>query len=163
MKNKLISPEAIKLLHYRIEQELLSSAIYKQMSLYFEDIGMTNASKLWSKYSDEEKTHSEWAMTYLLSHNIQPEIPTIEAPESTFTGFEDIVTKTLIHEQEISSQTIDLAKKALDMSDFLLFGLAQKYNNEQTEELMKVYDLVSISKLSKDSLIIDSYIKENFL
>ena len=56
-----------------------------------------------------------------------------------------------------------LAKHALDEGDYNLLTLANKFNEEQIEELNSIYDLIDILKLSSDKLIIELYIKENIL
>ena len=67
----IISEKIIQLLNYRIQQEEFSSRLYLAMSVWLDFKGYFGASKLWKKYSEEEKAHSEWAYKYLLELNIK--------------------------------------------------------------------------------------------
>lgn len=162
-KNPLITQAAIDLLNFRIEKELSSAYLYQAMSLYLQDMGMINAAKLWDKFYHEEQKHAQWAVDYLISLNQIPILEDIEASDQKFDGFADVVEKTLQHEILVSHQCNELAIKAIEMKDPMLLSLAQKYNDEQIDELNKSFDLRSISKLSQDMLVIDNYIGENFL
>lgn len=163
-KNKLISEEAIKLLTYRIQQEELSARLYESMSLYLNDKGYINSSKKWKEYSDEEMKHAGWSKSYLLDFGIQPELDDLDAPVNKFEGLPDIINKSYAHEVDISIQCQEMAKKALQMGDFMLFSLAQKYNAEQIEELGKLQtakDLLETFGTEKHTLLLlDSHINE---
>lgn len=163
-KTKLISEEAIKLLNYRIQQEELSARLYESMSLYLNDKGYINSAKKWKEYSDEEWKHSGWAKSYLLDFGYQPELDDLEAPIYTFDGLPDIINKSYDHEVEISRQCQEMAKKALEMGDFMLFSLAQKYNAEQVEEVGKLQtakDIMETFGTEKHTLLLfDSHINE---
>lgn len=164
MKNKLISEEAIKLLNYRIQQEENSARLYESMSLYLNDRGYINCAKKWETFATEEWNHAKWTKEYLLSFGVQPELDDLEAPTYIFDGLPDIINQTFDHEVMISEQCSELAKKALEMNDFMLFTLAQKYNKEQVEELEKAQTLKDIMETfgtDKHTLLLfDSHINE---
>ena len=164
MKNKLISPEAIKLLHTRIEQEELSSRLYEQMSLWLNNAGYINSAKKWKEFALEEMEHSSLAKTYLLSFGILPELPDLDAPVTDFKDLPDIIQKTYDHEVMVSEQCLELTKKALEMNDFMLFSLGQKYNKIQVKEMEEVTTLTDIMKTfgtDKHTLLLfDSHINE---
>lgn len=146
-KNPLISDECIKYLNYRIKQEELSSRLYLAMSMYLENVGYFGAAKAWKKDADDEMTHANWAREYLLSLGIQPITPALEAPIQSFTGLPDVILKTYDHEVIVTKQINDLGKDAMAKSDFLLFQLVMKYQNEQIEEMNKVTNLKDRLKL----------------
>lgn len=133
-KNPLITPEAIKLLNYRIEQEEYSSRIYLSMSMWLNNEGYTGAAALWRKYSNEELSHADWARTYLLSFGIQPNTPKLDAPTQIFKGLPDIIKQSFEHEIIVSKQCKDLASKALASADHIMYDLALHYLKEQVEE-----------------------------
>lgn len=160
---ELISKKTIELLNYRIQQEQYSSKVYEQMTLWLKDEGYLGMAEVWEMFYKEELTHAEIAKDYLLSFNIMPELMVIEEPANVFTSIEDIINKTYEHEVMVTKQCLELSKHAMSESDFNLFTITQKYNAIQVAEMDEVNDLVSILKLSSDKLIIDNYIKENFL
>lgn len=139
-----LSSTIIELLNFRINQEEQSSRLYKAMSLWLEDKGYFNAAKLWSKYSDEEIKHADWAREYLLSFNIRPETRPIETVMNEFTGLDEVIYKTLDHEIMVANQCKELAKVSQSEGDTLTYTLAHKYCSEQVEELKKSYDLVNL-------------------
>lgn len=143
-QSKMLSPKIIELLNFRINQEELSSRIYKAMALWLEDKNYEYSAKLWHKYSSEELKHAEWAREHLLSFNIRPETRPIESVPQNFNGLDDIIYQTLDHELLISNQCKELTKAALEESDFWTFELGNKYNAEQIEELNKSYSLVNL-------------------
>ncbi len=132
-----ISNKAIEFLNFRILQEESSSRIYKAMSVWLSFHGFAGAEKLWSKYSEEEQKHADWAYEYMLDLNVKPCIPALSAPEEEFDGLVDIIQKSYDHEVDITNQCKALAAEAFKEGDYLLFQLAQKYNGEQIEELAK--------------------------
>lgn len=138
----VISEKMIELLNYRIQQEEASSRLYLSMSLWLDINGFFGAAKTWKKYSEEEKNHADWSYKYLLDLNIKPTIPALEQPEADFKGLPDIIIRSYKHELEITRQCQEFAKEATEDSDFMTFGLAQKFLAEQVEELAKTNSLV---------------------
>ena len=161
---RLLSDETIAILNYRIEQEQYSSRIYEQISMWLENEGFNNLSKLYKKYASEELGHADWAKTYLLSYDITPSLHPLKTPleECTCSNIKEILDLTLKHELEVTSQCEALTKFAMETSQFNLFSLGRRYNAEQIEEIEKATTLVSLYKHSKDDLIFDSYIGENY-
>ena len=86
--------------------------------------------------------HAQWAKEYLLDMGIQPIIPALPKPEQTFGGLSDIIKKSYDHEILITTQCNELAREAMKNGDHLLYQLANKFLQEQQEELGKVQTLV---------------------
>ena len=133
-KKNLITKKTINLLQYRIQEEENSSRIYLSMSLWLENEGYKNASKLWKKYSIEENNHADWARKYLLSFGILPQTLQLKKINSSYKGLPDIIKKSFNHEIEITKQLTILATHALSTKDHMLYTLAEKYLSEQIEE-----------------------------
>jgi ferritin len=136
-KNPLITDDCVKMLNYRIEQEDYSSRVYLAMSLWLDDKGYVNASKLWKKYSDEERAHADMAREYLLDLGIRPITPLLNQPVQEFSGLPQIIKDSHEHEAEITRQCKELASHAMKMGDHMLYQLAATYLKEQIEELGK--------------------------
>jgi len=134
----VISDKIIELLNYRINQEEQSARIYQAMSQWLNFKGFSGASKLWKKYSLEELIHADWAVEFLLSLNLLPELRQIQNEVNDYTGLKQIVALSYKHELLILSQCKVLSKTAFEEGDFLTFTLAQKYVSEQIEELDKL-------------------------
>ena len=133
----LIEKNIIDLLQFRIQQEEQSSRIYSSMSEWLKLKGYEGASKLWADYSSEELSHATWAKNYLQALNILPTTPSQEQPELNFKGLPQIIAKTMQHELLITEQCKELGKECLKSGDLMTFNLAQKYIDEQVNEIEK--------------------------
>lgn len=140
-KNPFASESVIKILNYRIEQEESSSRLYEAMSLWLNDNGFMGAAKKWKKDSLDELEHAQWAKDYLLDMGIQPILPALPKPEQSFSGFPDIIKKSYDHEIMVTQQCNELAKEGMRTSDHLLYQLANKFLQEQQEEIGKLQTL----------------------
>lgn len=134
----IISDKIVQLMNYRIEQEELSSRLYKAMAVWLDFHGFSGAAKVWYKYSEEELVHKEWAYQYLLDLNIKPVTPSLEKPQNDFKGLPNIISLSLEHEIKIADQCKTLAQSASSEGDFMTLELAMRYLKEQVEELAKV-------------------------
>jgi ferritin len=142
VKKSLISKKTIELLQYRIQEEENSSRVYLSMSMWLENEGFLKAKKLWKKFSVEEVKHADWAREYLLSFGILPETPSLKKVNSNYKDFPDIIKKTFEHEILITHQLEELAKHSRNISDNMLYTLAEKYLAEQIEEHNKTQTLM---------------------
>lgn len=159
---KFINEEVIKLLNYRIQQEQYSSKIYEQMAAWLQNASFLKCAKVWTKFALEELTHAEIAKDYLLSFNVMPELMVIDEAPNDFKDIKDLIQATFDHEVLITTQCLELTNKAMELKDWTLFALGQKFNEIQRGEMDEVYNLLDISNLSNDNLILDKYIGHNF-
>jgi ferritin len=141
-RNPLLSEQAIEYLNYRIQQEEYSARIYLAMSMWLEDNGYVNASKLWRKYSDEEMAHADWPRTHLLSFGVQPMTPKLDSPSQDFEGLPEIIHDSYEHEILVTRQITELAGEALKLNDHMLYELALRFLKEQVEEHNKMQNWV---------------------
>lgn len=141
-KNPFASESVVKALNMRIEQEENSSRLYEAMSLWLNDKGYMGGAKKWKADSEDELGHAQWAKDYLLDMGVQPTLPALEKPQQSFTSFCDIIRMSYDHEVMVTNQCNDLAKEAMKSGDHLLYQLANKYMQEQQEELGKLQTLL---------------------
>jgi ferritin len=132
----ILKPIVIDAVNLRIKNEEASARLYRSMSNWFAFNGYAGAAKLFAKYADEEMMHMQKAYDYLQDQNVLPETPSQDMPAFT-TGFKAMLEGANAHEIDITNQCQALAKLANDEGDFMTFGLAQWYCNEQVEELAK--------------------------
>jgi ferritin len=161
-----LESKIIDLLNYRIEQEEMSSRIYKQMALWLNNKGFVNFSKLYEQYAKEELEHANWAKQYLLAYGIEPKLRPLPSPEMEINTLKDILVLTLEHEKEITEQCNELAKECQFYNCYTCFDLALKYCKEQVEELEKAQTLVDKINLfgeSPESLFLFEHDIEHYL
>lgn len=146
----MISDNMVNLLNYRIQQEELSSRLYLAMSQWLDFVGYVHSAKLWKKSADEEMSHAHWAYSFLQDLDILPETPALNKPPTKFTSLREVIEKTVLHEEMVTSQCADLYKACLDETDFLTIQLAAKYLAEQQEELSRVYTYKNLLEIYDD-------------
>jgi ferritin len=98
--------------------------------------------KKWKEDAEGEMAHAGWAKAYLLDMGVQPTLPALPKPEQTFAGIPDIIRKSYDHEIMVTNQCNDLGKEAMKTADHLLYQLANKFLQEQQEELGKLQTLL---------------------
>ena len=145
-----IKDSEIKLINYRIEQEELSSRIYRGMYVWL-DMNGYKAAKLWKKYSDEEQSHADAFYSYLLDLNVMPDVPALPKVENSFSSLMDVAQKSLQHEILVTNQIEALSNTAMKNGDTKTMAMAQKYLLEQVEELSKTQYWVDRLKLAGDN------------
>lgn len=163
METKLLDKKVIDILEQRILAEEMSSRLYQDMSLWFDNRGYANLAKLYKKYADEEFEHSNWAKEFLLSYDIKPVLPPLQSPEAEYTSCSEILDATLEHELLIAKECSALAKNALDLGEMTLHSLGMKYCHEQIEEINKATTLIDTYKLTNSDILFDHYVGENYL
>lgn len=163
MDRKLLSQEIIDIMNYRIQQEEASCRIYEQMKLWFEDKGYSNLAKLYEAYMADELTHAGWSKSFLLDYGLMPSLKALPSPDAEYECHTDIFEETLKHEILITEQVSELATKSLKWNNFVLHSLALKYCAEQQEEVGKAINLLDISKLTSDCLVLDTYVGTHLL
>jgi ferritin len=141
-KNPFATKSVIDILNLRIENEEYSSRFYEAMAMWLNDKGFMGAYKQWISDSADEMAHAKWAKEYLLDMGVQPKIPALKEPPQTFKGLDDIIYKSYEHEVMVTTQCNDLAKQAMKDGDHLLYQLANKFLQEQQEELGKLQTLM---------------------
>ena len=162
--NPLMSQRLVDLCNYRIQQEEYSARIYKAMSKWLENKGYFGSAKLWAKYSSEEIDHAEKFYDYLLKFGIQPIVPNLDQPQQAYMSLQEIVNMSYDHEVEVYRQCKELAMAALEEQDLMLYPLALKFTEEQSEELEKLQNikdlLESFGSNPSSLLLIDSKLGE---
>lgn len=156
----MLDTKLITLLEYRIQQEELSSRIYEQMSLWLNDKGFLNLSKVYKNYASEELKHADWAKDFLLNYGLTPNLKSLPAPELELESLQDVFQQTLDHELEVTKQCEEMASVALKVNNHGLYALASKYCAEQVEEVGKAITNLDVLALSSDMLVVDNYFKK---
>jgi ferritin len=162
-KSKLLNNKTVDALNYRIQQEEHSSRIYEQFSLWFDNKGLLNCSKLFKNYAAEEMVHATFAKEFLLDYGITPCLQPLPSPEMELDTVLDVFEAALEHELLIAKQCNELASMALKENNHILYQLGLKYCAEQQEEIGKTVTLLDILKMSSDMLVVDHYIGDKLL
>ncbi len=141
-----------ELITRRINEEEYSSRLYHAMHLWMDDNAYFGSSKLYHIFEQEELTHAQWGIDFLLQTGCCPVPLAIQQPPYEFEGLPAIIQLTWEHEQKISQSCHDMAMIAFKSGDLYAYGLFQKYINEQVEELGKANDLLKLATLYRTDI-----------
>jgi ferritin len=159
----IIKDKIIDLLNFRIKKEEESSRLYLSMSVWLNIQGFEGSAKQWLLDSNGELDHAKWAYDYLLSLNIKPNVPELKAPVQEFKSLPQIIALTYVHEIEVTEQCQALAKACMEENDYMTLSLAQKFLNEQAEEISKVTSWVDKLETFGESEIALRMLDDEFL
>ena len=134
----IINDRTVELLQLRIQHEEANSKAYSAMSSWLNLHGYKGAAKLWSEYSKEELIHRDWAVKYLLDLNILPIESSQEEPKVEFKGLSQIIALSYQREIKTTEEVTYLSKECLRIQDMMTFTLAQRYVEEQINEIAKI-------------------------
>lgn len=160
---KRLSDNIIKLLNFRIKAELESSYLYEAMANCLDFKGYVNAAKVYRKDAEDERTHASWSVEYMLTMDIHPITPTIDAPKKQmWENIKELIDETVVHEDEVTRQCTELAKAALMETDLKTHQFVlDKYIKEQIEETEKVLERQKYAQLyAGDNFALEEYFED---
>ncbi len=149
-----LNPEVARLLNEQITAEAEASQIYLQMCLWCEERGLEGAASFFRRHVSEEMAHRDKLVDYMIECDAPVALEAIPAPPNDYSNLVDIVKAAYEHEKKVTVQIHELAKIALDESDFSTFNMLQWFIAEQREEMMLfrgVLDYVRLSGFTGDS------------
>lgn len=145
----MISPHIQQLLNEQMRTELYSSYFYLAMQTWFEERALTGFGNWYGVQVKEERDHALRIRAYLLRVNGRPEFLIIDQPDQNFSGVEDILQRTLAHEQMVTSKINTLMDAAQQERDYRTIEFLQWYILEQIEEEENVHALIDRLKMAE--------------
>ena len=147
----MISSKIQLLLNEQMMNEFHSAYLYLGMSNWFEARNLSGFAHWFDVQVKEERDHALRLRNYIIRVDGVPELLTIEAPEHNFKGVEDILQRTLAHEQFVTSKINELMETAVAENDYKTQLFLQWYIVEQTEEEQNCRDLIERLKVANNS------------
>jgi len=156
----LISPELAKGLNAQVGHEYGASLQYVSIASYFDRQTLKLLAKLFFEQANEEKTHAEKFIRFILDTQAPLEIPGIPAPKATFSSAEDAVGAALKWEHEVTGQITGLMDIAVSKNDYISQGFLQRFVDEQLEEIVKMDQLLNVVQRSgeRNLLMVEAYL-----
>lgn len=145
----MISSNIQQLLNEQMKNEFYSAYLYLSMSNWCEARNLSGFAHWFNVQVKEERDHALRVRDYLLRVNGTPELLAIEAPEQNFKSVEDILQRTLAHEEFITSKINGLMEAATAENDYKTMLFLQWYIVEQTEEEQNVRGLIERLKVAE--------------
>lgn len=150
----------IDILNIQIGNELYSANMYKACASWCSNGPWSNAFKLFYKYGQEEMIHMDKIIEYLDDRNCKFIIPACIKPPSEFSDIREILEKALEHEIQVTKNWEDISNIALSNKDNTTHELATWFLKEQTEEMVKIRELLYKLDLGMPNWELDTQIKE---
>ncbi|MCL2112073.1 MAG: ferritin [Clostridiales bacterium] len=139
----VISEKMAKALSEQVNAELYSAYLYLSMSAYAEDAGLNGIANWLYVQSQEEMAHSIHMYQYILDRGAIPALAAIDAPDTDFSGIDDIFKRVLAHEEIVTARINAIATLAMQENDHAGYQFIMWYVNEQVEEESDAGDIVS--------------------
>jgi bacterioferritin B len=156
----LISKELANALNEQVGHEYGAGLQYMSIGAYFDQQKLKLLSKLFFDQANEEKTHAEKLIRYILDTQMALQIPAIPAPKATFASAEEAVEAALKWETEVTRQITALMDIAVKNNDYMSQSFLQWFIDEQLEEISKMDQLLNIVRRSgeRNLLMVEAYL-----
>ena len=137
-----IRPDVLTLVQQQVGLEEYSVRVYMEIANWCGFNGFSGAQKFFNERAQEESTHRDKIIDFLLGCNYLPELAPIPSPAYALNVLEDCINTGLIHEQKISASIKKIMETAdSDPEDHVTCAFFQWFINEQREEEAIYLDL----------------------
>ncbi|MBC7962192.1 MAG: ferritin [Steroidobacteraceae bacterium] len=143
----MISKQMSDTLNKHMNLELYSAHLYLAMSSCTNELGLKGASNWFFVQYREEMIHFMKFYSYLTDQGVVISLLASEAVPNQYSSLLDMVQKTLVHEQLITSCINELIEQAVREKDHATQIFLQWFVTEQIEEENNDRDLIAKLKL----------------
>ncbi len=147
----MLDKQMAQALNEQINKEMYSAYLYMSMSAYSNKIGLKGFANWFMVQYHEEMFHAMKLYEYVQRQGEDIKLEAIQAPPSEFSSQLDMFTKTLTHEQFITSSINDLMEMAQSKKDHATQIFLEWYVTEQVEEEENDNDIIAQLKLIGDN------------
>jgi bacterioferritin B len=99
----------------------------------------------------EERNHAMMMVQYLMDAGVEPVIPGVAAPRTSFADIVEPVAAALDQERRVSDQIEALAKVAREEGDYLSEQFTLWFLKEQIEEVATMSDLLRVVERAREN------------
>jgi len=121
-------------LNDQILKESSSSQFYLAMASWAENHGLNGTAKFLYRHSDEERFHMLKLVKFINERGGKAIIPALEKPPIDFESLENIFTRLLNHEMDVTRSINQVVDICLQEKDYTTHNFMQWYVSEQLEE-----------------------------
>jgi ferritin len=147
----MLSKKVYAALNKQLNNEIYSAYLYLSMSSYAGSIGLKGAANWFMVQYQEEMVHAMKFFTFINSRGEHVELGALAAPPAEFKNLLDMMEKTLVHEQFITSSINELTDLTLTEKDHASHIFLQWFVTEQIEEEENDRDIIGKLKLIGDN------------
>lgn len=142
-----MNEKMLNALNEHINAEQYSSLLYLSMSAYLSEAGLPGfANWMYIQYQ-EELTHANKFFNYVNERGGKVKLKAIAQMPTEFNGIIDVMEKTLVHEQLVTSLINNLVDVAIEVRDHATQSFLKWFVDEQVEEEANVKEILDTLKL----------------
>jgi len=147
----MLSDKMIEALNEQVNREMYSAYLYMSMSAYCNATGLKGFANWFMVQYHEEMFHAMKLYEYIQRQGGDAHLKSIAEPPQKFESPMDMFTKTLEHEQFITSSINDLMELAITEKDHASQIFLNWYVTEQVEEEENDNDIIQQLQIIKDN------------
>lgn len=129
------------LLTEQVNKEFYSAYLYLEMANYYADANLDGFQNWFMVQTQEERDHALLFMQYLQNNGQPVRLMTIDAPNTSFTAFDQPLIQALAHEQTVTASIYNIYDAAMQTKDFRTLQFLDWFVKEQGEEEKNTDDL----------------------
>ncbi len=130
----MISEKMEKILNEQVVKEFYSAYLYLSMGAYFASKNLGGFANWFNIQAQEERDHAMMFYNYINRVGGKVSLGQIDAPQVDFDSIEDVLKKTLEHEQFVTKSIYNIVDLAIEERDHKSNSFLQWFVNEQVEE-----------------------------
>jgi ferritin len=130
----MLSEKIETLLNDQVRKEFYSAYLYLSFEAYFSMRNLNGFAHWFRVQAMEERDHAVIFINYLNQVGGRIKLQQIDAPEWDFKSIEEVLNKTLEHEQSVTKSIYNIADQAIDERDHKTGSFLKWFIDEQAEE-----------------------------
>jgi bacterioferritin B len=141
----------VKALNEQIAYEFGASQQYAAVAVHYDAETLPRLAAHFYRQSLEERNHAMMMVQYLLDAGVDPDIPGVAAPETSFADVVVPVALALEQEKRVTGQINKLASLAREQGDYTSEQFMQWFIKEQVEEVSSMSDLLRVVERAREN------------
>jgi ferritin len=138
-------------LREQIGYEFAASQQYVAVAVYYDAETLPRLAAFFYAQALEERNHAMMMVKYLLDADVDPMVPGVAAPQTTFADVVAPVALSLEQEKRVTTQINALASLAREQGDYTSEQFMQWFIKEQVEEVSSMSDLLRVVQRAKEN------------
>jgi bacterioferritin B len=138
-------------LHEQIGNEFAASQQYVAVAVYYDAETLPRLASFFYRQALEERNHAMMMVQYLMDAGVDPDVPGVGAPETSFADVVAPVALALEQEKRVTGQINELANLAREHGDYTSEQFMQWFIKEQVEEVSSMSDLLRVVERAREN------------
>ena len=144
MKPEALPKEIVELLMPRLSDEFKAYYFYRAASNWCKNVGYMKAGSYFHNESDDELQHAKKIEDFLVDWNVNPDLPIIAKPQTTFKSLMEVIEKAYELEFNLYEAYEETSGKVFKTGDLCTFDMLQFFRGIQTKSVTEYSDMLNI-------------------